>query len=163
MKGFCVLDRPIEPLSIGALAQRAGLSTPTLRYYEERGLIRSVRTAGNARRFPRHMLRRLAVIAAGQTVGLSLEQIQTALDEIPLDRAPTQREWSARSSHWALIVQERISTLEKLSTDLDTCIGCGCLSLGRCVLFNPGDEAADEGTGSRWVRNSFTSPPSEIS
>lgn len=141
-----------ELLSIGDLARRAGVSVPTVRYYESRGLIASRRSAGNHRQFPRHVLRRLAVVAAGQRVGLTLEQIGQALATLPQDRAPSQREWKVMSGDWAQMVDRRIRELQALQVSLDGCIGCGCLSLGRCTLFNPGDEAAAEGPGSRWVR-----------
>ncbi|MCY7396176.1 MAG: redox-sensitive transcriptional activator SoxR [Nocardioides sp.] len=144
--------RPQELLGIGELARRAGVSVPTIRYYEKRGLIRSERTSGNQRRFPRHELRRLAVVAAGQVVGLSLQEIADALGQLPVDRPPTLREWQRMSRRWAEIVQGRIRRLHALETALDGCIGCGCLSLGRCTLFNPADEAAHEGPGSRWLR-----------
>jgi MerR family redox-sensitive transcriptional activator SoxR len=143
---------PLELLSIGDLARRAGISVPTVRYYEERGLIRSTRTAGNKRLFPRHTLRRLAVVAAGQRVGLTLQEIAVALAELPSDRPPTQREWRHMSQQWAETVSRRIRQLEALQSSLDGCIGCGCLSLGKCTLFNPDDEAAGEGPGSRWLR-----------
>jgi len=143
---------PLELLSIGDLARRAGVSVPTVRYYDERGLIQSSRTAGNKRQFPRHTLRRLAVVAAGQRVGLTLQEIATALAELPPDRAPTQREWQQVSQQWAATVARRIRQLEALQSSLDSCIGCGCLSLGKCTLFNPDDEAASEGPGSRWLR-----------
>lgn len=143
---------PLELLSIGDLARRAGVSVPTVRYYDERGLIQSTRTGGNKRQFPRHTLRRLAVVAAGQRVGLTLQEIATALAELPADRAPTQREWRHMGRQWAATVASRIRQLEALQTSLDGCIGCGCLSLGKCTLFNPDDEAAGEGPGSRWLR-----------
>ena len=143
---------PLDLLSIGDLARRAGVSVPTVRYYDERGLIQSSRTAGNQRQFPRHTLRRLAVVAAGQRVGLTLQEIATALAELPPDRAPTQREWRHVSQQWAATVAGRIRQLEALQSSLDSCIGCGCLSLGKCTLFNPNDEAAGEGPGSRWLR-----------
>ena len=143
---------PLELLSIGDLARRAGVSVPTVRYYDERGLIQSSRTAGNQRQFPRHTLRRLAVVAAGQRVGLTLQEIATALAELPPDRAPTQREWRHVSQQWAATVAGRMRQLEALQSSLDSCIGCGCLSLGKCTLFNPNDEAAGEGPGSRWLR-----------
>jgi MerR family transcriptional regulator, redox-sensitive transcriptional activator SoxR len=145
----------LPPLTIGELATRAGVTVPTVRYYEERGIIRSERTGGNQRRFPRHALRRLAVVAAGQRVGLSLGEIGDALAELPADRAPTQREWTAMSAHWSTIVAARIRVLQALQTSLDGCIGCGCLSLGRCVLLNPDDEAGLEGPGSRWMRTAI--------
>ncbi|ALE07095.1 hypothetical protein AL755_19165 [Arthrobacter sp. ERGS1:01] len=143
---------PNELLTIGELARRAGVSVPTVRYYEERGLIRSQRTAGNKRLFPRHVLRRLALVAAGQRVGLTLAEIANALAELPADRAPSQRDWTRLSTGWSELVARRIRQLEVLQESLDSCIGCGCLSLGKCTLFNPGDEAAAEGPGSRWVR-----------
>jgi MerR family transcriptional regulator, redox-sensitive transcriptional activator SoxR len=148
----------LPPLSIGELAARADVTVPTVRYYEKRGIIRSERTSGNQRRFPRHALRRLAVVAAGQRVGMSLAEIEAALAELPADRAPTQREWTVMSAHWASIVEARIRVLQALQTSLDGCIGCGCLSLGRCVLLNPNDEAALEGPGSRWIRAAGLAP-----
>ena len=153
---------PNELLSIGETASRSGLTVPTLRYYEERGLVAAVRDPGGRRRFPRHTLRRLAVIAAGQRVGLSLEEIRLAMAELPTHRAPNQREWRAMSVEWAKLLAVRVRELQALQTDLDGCIGCGCLSLGRCVLFNPDDEARTEGPGSRWLRHAVeegASPP----
>jgi MerR family redox-sensitive transcriptional activator SoxR len=143
---------PLDLLSIGDLARRAGVTVPTVRYYEDRGLIQSTRTPGNKRQFPRHTLRRLAVVAAGQRVGMTLQEIGAALAELPPDRAPTQREWRHMSGQWAVTVARRIRQLEALQSSLDGCIGCGCLSLGKCTLFNPDDEAAGEGPGSRWLR-----------
>lgn len=140
-----------EGLPIGAVAARAGVSVPALRFYEERGLIHSTRTSGNQRRYPRTVLRRLAVIAAAQRVGLTLEQIRTTLDALPADRAPTQDDWARISHAWQRLVRERIAELQRLEHGLDECTGCGCLSLTRCALFNPDDEAATEGPGSRWV------------
>lgn len=148
---------PHELLGISDVAHRSGTTVATLRYYEERGLIDAVRTSGGRRMFARHTLRRLAVIAAGQRVGLSLEQIGAALADLPRDHAPTQRDWTRMSTAWAELVAERIRVLERLAADLDGCIGCGCLSLGRCTLVNPGDEAATEGPGSRWLRRAVES------
>lgn len=150
---------PNELLSIGYVARRSGMSVSALRYYEERGLIRAVRSEIGKRLFRRHTLRRLAVIAAGQRIGLTLGQISETLGAVPGDRAPTQREWTGISAHWAELVASRISELQALQNDLEGCIGCGCLSLGRCTLFNPGDAAAVEGPGSRWVRSAVDSPP----
>jgi len=139
-------------MTVGQIASRAGISVPTLRYYEDRGLVHSERTAGNQRRYKRLTLRRLAVIAAGQRVGLSLGEIKAALDELPVGRAPNQADWTAMSRQWAALVAERIRELKVLESSLEGCIGCGCLSVERCSLMNPGDAAAAEGAGSRWVR-----------
>jgi MerR family redox-sensitive transcriptional activator SoxR len=139
-------------MTVGETASRAGITVPALRYYEERGLVHSQRTAGNQRRYKRQSLRRLAVIAAGQRVGLSLDQIKAALDELPTDKAPSQSDWTAMSRRWAGLVARRIRELQVLESSLENCIGCGCLSLGRCSLINPDDAAAAEGSGSRWAR-----------
>jgi MerR family redox-sensitive transcriptional activator SoxR len=139
-------------MTVGETASRAGITVPTLRYYEERGLVHSQRTAGNQRRYKRLSLRRLAVVAAGQRVGLSLDQIKAALDDLPADRAPSPADWSAMSQRWAGLVARRIRELQVLESSLEGCIGCGCLSLGRCSLINPDDAAAAEGGGSRWAR-----------
>ncbi len=141
------------PLTVGEVARRAGVSVPTLRYYEQRGLISSTRSAGNQRLYPRHVLRRLAFISAAQRVGLSLEQIATTLGTLPPNRAPTRRDWTRLSAPWRAMVAGRIRELEALQDSLDGCTGCGCLSLTRCSLFNSDDAAAAEGPGSRWLRS----------
>jgi MerR family redox-sensitive transcriptional activator SoxR len=143
---------PSPVLSIGELSRRSGLSVSAIRFYEDRGLISSERTVGNRRQFARHTLRRLAVLAAGRRVGMSLAEIGAAFATLPADRAPSQAEWSALSQTWADAVDGRIRELEALRGDLDTCIGCGCLSLTRCGLFNRDDAAAAAGPGSRWIR-----------
>ncbi|MCC3272150.1 redox-sensitive transcriptional activator SoxR [Arthrobacter zhangbolii] len=150
-----LVTEPAQPrnlLAIGEVAERAGISVPAVRYYEERGLIRSQRSSANQRRFPRHVLRRLAVISAGQRMGLSLREVGDALAVLPADRAPTRAEWSAMSADWSAMVAGRIRGLQALQQSLDSSIGCGCLSLDRCGIFNAGDEAAAEGPGSRWER-----------
>lgn len=144
-------DHPTS-LTIGELSRRSGVAPSAIRYYEQRGLIASERTAGNQRLFARHTLRRLAVLTAGQRAGLSLQQIGDQLATLPGDRAPTRDEWAALSSGWVAAVDARIRELETLRQDLDGCIGCGCLSLSRCALLNPDDAAAAEGPGSRWLR-----------
>nr|WP_246315235.1 redox-sensitive transcriptional activator SoxR [Kineococcus aurantiacus] len=113
-----------------------------MRYYEERGLLTAVCDAGGRRRFPRHVLRRLAVIAAGQRVGLSLADIGDALATLPTDRAPSAREWARVGTVWQELLDARLRELQALRTSLDGCIGCGCLSLARCTLLNSGDTAA---------------------
>ena len=140
-------------LAIGEVARRAGVSVATLRYYEERGLVACTRTSGNQRRYPRWVLRRLAFIAAGQRVGLTLDQVGQALSTLPNDRAPKQQDWARLGDIWRQQVAERVRELQSLQDTLDGCLGCGCLSTTRCPLFNPGDEAASEGAGSRWLRD----------
>ncbi|HEV7725534.1 MAG TPA: redox-sensitive transcriptional activator SoxR [Modestobacter sp.] len=148
-------------LTIGEVARRAGVPVPTVRYYESRGLLSARRTTGNQRRYDRSVLRRLAVVAAAARVGLPLAEVGAAFAELPADRAPDREDWARLSAGWRRRVDKRIAELESLREDLDGCIGCGCLSLDRCALFNPADEAAAEGPGSRWVRrarSTATSP-----
>ena len=140
-----------EELPIGAIAARAGVSVPALRFYEERGLITSHRTAGGRRQYPRHVLRRLAFVQAAQRVGLSLDEIGRALATLPSDRGPTAREWRQLSASWRTLLDQRIRLLEGLRDDLDGCIGCGCLSLETCRLRNPGDAAGASGPGPRYL------------
>jgi MerR family transcriptional regulator, redox-sensitive transcriptional activator SoxR len=134
-------------LTIGDLAARSGIATSAIRYYEERGLIRSRRTTGNQRRYERSMLRRLAFIRTAQRVGLSLEEIEQALATLPSNRTPTRADWSRLSRSWRPRLEFQIAQLERLRDTLDSCIGCGCLSLKRCNLSNPGDVLADRGPG----------------
>ncbi|MEW6154349.1 MAG: redox-sensitive transcriptional activator SoxR [Actinomycetota bacterium] len=140
-----------EELAIGAVAERAGMAVSALRFYEDRGLIRSNRSAGGKRHYPRHVLRRLAFIQAAQRVGLSLDEIGRALATLPADHGPTAAEWNRLSASWRPLVDERIRLLEALRDDLDGCIGCGCLSLESCRLRNPGDAAASQGPGPRYL------------
>jgi MerR family redox-sensitive transcriptional activator SoxR len=140
-------------LMIGDVARRSGCSVATLRFYEERGLLYSERGVGNRRWYPRNVLRRLAFIAAAQRLGLSLAEIAAALATLPADRPPGPKDWSRLSAPWAARVDRAIGELQALRRSLDSCIGCGCLSMDDCDLVNPGDEAAAEGEGSRWLRN----------
>lgn len=136
-------------LPIGEVATRSGLATSAIRFYEAEGLITSSRGGSGQRRFARHTLRRLAFIGAGQRVGLSLAEIAGALAELPPGRAPTKTEWARLSHAWRGRLDARIADLERLRDELTGCIGCGCLSLASCRLYNPGDSAADEGAGAR--------------
>ena len=138
-------------LTIGEVAQRAGVATSALRFYEDRGFIHSERTAGNQRRFPRSVIRIVSVIKAGQAVGLDLADIQRALDELPEGRVPTKKDWSRMSSAWSAELDDRIARMQRLRADLDGCIGCGCLSLQSCAIFNPDDAAANLGDGPRYL------------
>jgi len=141
----------MELLAIGEVARRAGMATSALRYYEDLGLIDATRTAGGARRYPRSVLRRLAVIRAARNVGLSLPEIREALSTLPPDRPPTTTDWARLSGEWRDRLDEQIAALTQLRDGLTSCIGCGCLSLGRCALSNPADVAAAEGAGARWL------------
>ena len=136
-------------LAIGEVAERSGVSVPTVRFYEARGLIRSTRTAGNQRRFERHVLRRIAVVRAGQRFGLSLGEIADALAALPDDRPPTKRDWTRMSQRWHDVLTARIEAMERVRDGLSGCIGCGCLSLRSCPVYNPQDELAAEGPGPR--------------
>ena len=141
----------MELMSIGQVAARAGLAPSAVRWYEQQGLVSATRTAGGARRFPRSVLRRLAFVRAAQNVGLSLAEIRAALDTLPEGRTPTARDWAGLSAGWRARLDEQIAALTTLRDGLDSCIGCGCLSLDRCALSNPGDVAAGEGSGARWL------------
>ena len=141
----------MEWLAIGQVADRTGVAVSALRYYEQEGLIRSERSAGGQRRFPRDVLRRVAFVKIAQQVGLSLEAIRTALAGLPDDRTPTRADWTRLSASWRPLLDQRIATLERLRDDLDSCIGCGCLSLRACALYNPGDAAASLGEGARYL------------
>jgi MerR family redox-sensitive transcriptional activator SoxR len=138
-----------KELTIGELARRSGVTTSALRFYEREGLIRSHRTSGNQRRYSRDTLRRVAFIRVSQRVGIPLSVIQDALSVLPADRAPTREEWAALSAHWRADLDRRIEQLLKLRDDLDDCIGCGCLTLERCVLANPYDVLGEQGVGPR--------------
>jgi len=141
--------RTTDLLSIGEVARRSGLAPSALRYYETLGLITSSRTVGDRRRYPRSVLRRLAVIRSAQNVGLTLDQVTEALAELAPDAAPTKRQWSRISSTWRPLLDKRIADLVAVRDNLDSCIGCGCLSMRQCTLFNPQDELAATGTGPR--------------
>lgn len=138
-------------LTIGELATRAGVATSALRFYETRGLIASERTDGNQRRYPRATLRRVALIRAGQEVGLTLGEIGQALATLPHDATPTKRDWERLSSGWQTRLDEQIRELQALRDELSDCIGCGCLSLRSCALFNPSDAIAAKGSGPRYL------------
>jgi MerR family redox-sensitive transcriptional activator SoxR len=139
-------------LTIGELSARSGVSQSALRFYERQGLISARRTDGNQRRYPSVTLRRVALVQAGKAAGIPLERIRDALDTLPDDRSPTRRDWERLSSSWRRELDKRIATLEAIRGRLTTCIGCGCLSLRRCALLNPGDEAARLGPGARYLR-----------
>ena len=149
----------MELLAIGEVSARSGMAASALRYYEEQGLIASSRTSGGARRYPRSVLRRLALIRAGRNVGLSLPEIRSALETLPASRPPTVADWARLSEGWRDRLDEQIAALSQLRDGLTSCIGCGCLSLERCALSNPGDLAAREGAGARWLSPALRRTP----
>ena len=134
-------------LTIGQVAERTGAATSALRYWEDLGLISSVRTTGNQRRYERATIRRVSFIRAAQRVGLSLEEIGAALATLPEGRTPTAADWARLSRGWRPRLDEQIRRIERLRDQLDSCIGCGCLSLRTCALNNPSDVLADRGPG----------------
>ena len=138
-------------LSIGEVARRTGVKTSALRFYEEKGLIAAVRTPGNQRCYPRDAIRRVSFIRAAQRVGLSLEEVRTVLDGLPAGRTPTREDWDEVATRWKPWLDERIAALERLRDQLSSCIGCGCLSLDRCALYNPDDTAGRLGAGPRYL------------
>lgn len=145
-------------LTIGEMAARSGVATSALRFYESRGLITSTRTAGNQRRYSRATLRTVAVIRAAQAVGLSLEEVGRTLAGLPEGRAPTKADWERFSRSWRSGLERKIADLEQLRNELTGCIGCGCLSLRSCALFNPGDSASARGPGARYLLGDTPEP-----
>lgn len=139
----------MELLTIGDLAARSGVAQSALRFYEREGLIRATRTGGNQRRYERSTLRRVAFIKVSQQVGVSLDEIGEALRSLPESRTPTKADWARLSARWRRQLDERIALMQRLRDDLTGCIGCGCLSLQRCKLYNPNDELAAIGPGPR--------------
>lgn len=140
-----------DGLSIGMLARRTGLAVSAIRYYEAQGLIRPWRNAGGQRRFERADLRRLSFVMIAQQFGFTLPQIKAELDRLPNGRTPTKADWTRISQTFRDRLDEKIATLIRLRDNLDSCIGCGCLSLDVCRLYNPEDAAGEEGQGPRYV------------
>lgn len=140
-----------QELSVGEVSQRSGVAVSALHFYERKGLISSLRTSGNQRRFSRDVLRRLAVIRVAQRVGMPLEAVARAFESLPQGRAPTKADWATLSARWRAELDERIHMLQLLRDELTGCIGCGCLSLKRCRLANPDDVLGERGDGPmRW-------------
>lgn len=144
--------RATDLLTIGELARRTGLSVSAIRYYEQRGLVRSLRTGGNQRRFARADIRRLSFILIAQNLGLSLGAIEAELARLPQGRNPNAADWQRISTRVRAAIDDKIRVLERTREDLTGCIGCGCLSLKKCRLFNPHDSAAAGGAGPRVLR-----------
>ena len=138
-------------LTIGAMSERTGVAHSALRFYEAEGLIRSTRTDGGQRRYTRDTIRRVSFVRAAQQVGLSLDEIRAALRELPDNRTPDHADWEQLAASWQPRLDAQIRMLERLRDKLSGCIGCGCLSLQKCRLFNPDDEAAVRGPGARYL------------
>ncbi len=140
-----------EGLSIGALADRTGLAVSAIRYYEAQGLLHPWRNSGGQRRFQRADIRRLSFIMIAQQFGFTLDQIRAELDHLPKTRAPGKKDWTRVSQTFRAALDSRIETLTRMRETLDGCIGCGCLSLEACRLYNRGDKAAQKGAGPRYL------------
>jgi MerR family redox-sensitive transcriptional activator SoxR len=138
-------------LTVSEVAQRSGFAPSALRFYERQGLLRATRTTGNQRRYERNVLRRLAFIRAARNVGLSLDEVAAALATLPEGRTPTRTDWSRLSRSWRQRLDDQIAALAKLRDGLDSCIGCGCLSLKKCAMQNPADTAAVAGPGAAYL------------
>lgn len=138
-------------LTIGELARRTGVAVSAIRFYEERGLLSGIRTSGNQRRFLRSDIRRVSFAIIAQRLGLTLAEIAAELSRLPQGRAPTQADWQAISTRLRASLDAKIAMIEKTRDLLDGCIGCGCLSMEKCALYNPGDRAAAAGAGPRFL------------
>ena len=145
-------------LSIGEIALRTGLSVSAIRFYEEKGLITPERNAGGQRRFLRSDIRRLSFVLIAQQFGFTIHQIRQQLNKLPQGRTPTKRDWAVISKHFRKELDRKLATLEKLRDNLDGCIGCGCLSLEKCKLYNPQDQAAALGPGPRYLLGDSPQP-----
>jgi MerR family redox-sensitive transcriptional activator SoxR len=143
--------RTTDLLTVSEVARRSGFAPSALRFYERQGLIHASRTSGNQRRFERNVLRRLAFIRAARNVGLTLEEVAAALATLPDRRAPTRADWARLSRSWRQRLDDQIRALEKLRDGLESCIGCGCLSLKTCAMQNPGDLASARGPGAAYL------------
>ena len=147
---------PDDLMTVGEVAQRSGFATSALRYYEREGLVGATRTTGGQRRYERSVLRRLAFIRAARNIGLSLDEVRATLDDLPSGRTPTKADWARLSRSWRGRLDEQILALEALRDGLDSCIGCGCLSLRRCALSNPADVVAPRGPGAVFLPQALT-------
>jgi MerR family transcriptional regulator, redox-sensitive transcriptional activator SoxR len=150
--------RASDVISIGDLAQRTGLSVSAIRFYEERGLVEPFRSRGGQRRFLRSDIRRLSFVRIAQQLGLSIDAIANELAKLPLGRTPNAVDWKNISREVRKLLDDRIAALSRTRDLLDGCIGCGCLSLTKCALYNPGDRAAARGAGPRYLLGDIAEP-----
>jgi MerR family redox-sensitive transcriptional activator SoxR len=151
-----------ELLTIGQLASRTGISVSAVRFYEVKGLLRSIRTDGNQRRFLRSDIRRISFALIAQQLGLTIPQIALELAKLPEGRTPTSADWTRISKGFRAVIEQRVAQLQRTLEDLDGCIGCGCLSLKKCALYNPDDRAAADGAGPRVLLESRGSMPASV-
>lgn len=142
---------PTELLSVGEMSRRTGVAVSALRYYEKIGLIASERTGGNQRRFPRFMLRRVALVSVAKRLGIPLDDVKEALSLVPLTDVPTHQDWQKASKQWKKVLEQRRQVIENLENELTGCIGCGCLSMDACRLLNPEDHLGDAGPGAHRI------------
>jgi MerR family transcriptional regulator, redox-sensitive transcriptional activator SoxR len=142
---------PEELLSVGEVSRRMGVAVSALHYYERIGLIASERTSGNHRRYPRHMLRRIALVSVAKNLGIPLADVNDTFKDVSLTTTPTHEDWQRASRRWKKVLEQRRRAIEKLEQELTGCIGCGCLSMKACRLLNPDDTLADTGTGARRI------------
>ncbi len=145
-------------LPIGEISQRSGFAASAIRYYEAEGLIEAHRSGGGQRKFERSVLRRLAFVRAASNVGLTIEEIRDELARLPGNRTPTKADWQRISRHWQRRLDDQIAALQRLKGGLDSCIGCGCLSLRSCAFSNPGDVQGDRGPGAQLLPDTLRRP-----
>jgi MerR family redox-sensitive transcriptional activator SoxR len=150
--------RTSDLLTVSEVARRSGFAPSALRYYEKEGLVHASRTAGGQRRYQRSVLRRLAFIRAARNVGLTLDEVAAALATLPESRTPTRSDWTRLSHSWRGRLDDQIAALTKLRDGLDSCIGCGCLSLKTCAMSNPADVAATRATGAAYLPGPLREP-----
>lgn len=150
---------PTDLLSVGEVAERSGAAVSALHFYEREGLISSTRTAGNQRRYPRHVLRRISLIQVAKRMGIPLAEVAEIFADLPENRMPSKRDWTAITEHWRGRLEARQQELARMQRELTSCIGCGCLSLGTCRVFNPGDELGKAGSGAQLLPEILPDPP----
>ena len=144
---------PDEPLTIGEMSRRTGVAPSALHFYESLGLIASTRTAGNQRRYARHMLRRVSLITVAKRLGIPLADVQHAFADVPLTQTPSHEDWQRASRRWKRELEKRREGIERLERELTGCFGCGCLSMKACGLLNPGDTLSSQGAGPQRLRD----------
>jgi MerR family redox-sensitive transcriptional activator SoxR len=154
--------RSTDLLTVAEVAQRSGFAASALRFYERQGLITASRTAGGQRRYQRSVLRRLAFVRAARNVGLTLDEVRAALAALPSSRTPTRADWTRLSRSWRRRLDDQIEALEALRAGLDSCIGCGCLSLQRCQMSNPADVAARQAAGAVYLPPALRRPRTRL-